>query len=82
LKQSPKRLFYQRWRDTDIRITGLKNAVDKRNQFSPSQNKDLLSVALFRTTLYSLGYDGTPGLVFNNSSLELSRLYLHNHVCH
>jgi len=33
----------------NIRIIGLKNAVDTRNQFSPSQYKGLLSVTLFRT---------------------------------
>ena len=48
----------------NIRIIGLKNAVDTRNQFSPSQYKGLLSVTLFRTALCILGYDGGPGTGF------------------
>jgi hypothetical protein len=30
---------------------------------------------------YRVIFDGASGLVSNNSSLELSRPYLHNHVC-
>lgn len=56
----PKSYFVQE----DIRIIVLKNAVDTRNQFSPSQYKGLLSVTLFRTALCVLGYDGGPGTGF------------------
>lgn len=45
----------------NIRIIGLKNAVDTRNQFLLSQYKGLLSV---RTALSILGYDGGPGTGF------------------
>ena len=48
----------------NIRIIGLKNAVDTRNQFLPSQCKDPLSVTLFRAALCNLGYDGGPGTGF------------------
>jgi hypothetical protein len=75
-------LQYPQAESPHIRIIGLENAVDTRNQFSPSQYKGLLSVTPFRTALCILGYDGGPGIGFLNSSLELSRLYLYNHVCH
>jgi hypothetical protein len=66
----------------NIRIIDLKNAVDTSNQLLPSQYKGLLSVTLFRTALCILDYDGDPGTdFFNNSLLELSRLYLYNNVC-
>jgi len=48
----------------NIRIIGLKNAVDTRNQFLISQYKGLLSVILFRTALNILGYDGELGSGF------------------
>ena len=54
----------------------------KKNPFLPSQNEGLLSATLFRTALCVLGNDSASKLVFNDSSLELSRLYVHNHVCH
>jgi len=65
----------------NIQIIGLKNAVDTGNQFLPSQYKSLLCVILFRTTLCIMGYDGGLWIGFNDSSLELPRLYLYNRGC-
>ena len=48
----------------NIRIIGLKNDVDTRNQFLSSQYKGLLSVTLFRNALCILGYDGGSGTGF------------------
>jgi hypothetical protein len=49
----------------NIPVIGLKNAIGARNQSLPSQYKGLLSVILFRTALYILGYDGGLGTGFS-----------------
>ena len=48
----------------NIRITGLRNAVDTTNQFLPSRYKGLLSVTLLRTALCLAGRDGGRGTGF------------------
>jgi hypothetical protein len=73
-------LQFSQAESTNIQIIGLENAVDTGNQFLPSQYKGLLSVILFRTTLFIKGYDGGPHTGFNNSSMELPQLYLYNRV--